>query len=323
MSELLNRLRAEADAVAAISEDMNEATKGGGGRLLREGYALARLVEYVEFGNQPQTFNGKAKEPALEFQLGFALWGEGYQNEDGTPYVIRPYSMAYSRNEKSRAFLTFRAMNWKGTATHFAQLLSQGFLVKIENKPKSDNDKTLVSRLDLKATLPPLDALSRQPYQIPEAPDDLYRLFLWDKPTKESWASIYIDGTYEDGNSKNRLQEKCVSALNFSGSALEQMLMGSENLALPTPGGAVPAPGALSAPVAGATVPSATVSAPPAVASPAVSVPSAPVVPGAPAVGGAAAPFVPSVAVPAPVAPTPQPPAPVSTGAVTPVTAAE
>ena len=75
MSEYLAKLKAEADLAASVAPDMNEAVKGGSGRLLPEGYALGRLVEYVEFGRQPQTFNGRAKEPALEFQLGFALWG--------------------------------------------------------------------------------------------------------------------------------------------------------------------------------------------------------------------------------------------------------
>ena len=131
MSAKLAALQAlAAQDVAESGIDLNEAVKGGGGgRLLPEGYAFGRLVEYIEFGNQPQEFQGQAKDPALEFTLGFALTGQGYQNDDGTPYVVRTYNTALSRNEKARAFKLFKALNWKGTAKSFALLLGDTFLV--------------------------------------------------------------------------------------------------------------------------------------------------------------------------------------------------
>jgi len=69
MSAKLAALQAlAAQDVAESGIDLNEAVKGGGGgRLLPEGYAFGRLVEYIEFGNQPQEFQGQAKDPALEF----------------------------------------------------------------------------------------------------------------------------------------------------------------------------------------------------------------------------------------------------------------
>ena len=139
MSAKLAALQAlAAQDVAESGIDLNEAVKGGGGgRLLPEGYAFGRLVEYIEFGNQPQEFQGQAKAPALEFTIGFALTGQGYQNDDGTPYIVRTYNTALSRNEKSRAFKMFKALNWKGTAKSFAQLLGETFLVKIKQVPKS------------------------------------------------------------------------------------------------------------------------------------------------------------------------------------------
>ena len=128
----LAELQALAAQAAATGPDMNETTKGGGGaKLLPERYAFARLVEVVELGNQPQEYNGKAKDPKPEVQLGFALWGQGYQNEDGTPYIVRPYPFTVDRNEKARAIKIFKALNWRGTATHFAQLLGEAYLLKI------------------------------------------------------------------------------------------------------------------------------------------------------------------------------------------------
>lgn len=235
----LAQLQAFADeAVNESGVDMNEAQKGGGGaRVLPEGYAFGRLVEYVEQGMQPQEYQGQAKEPALEFSLGFALYGEGYQNDDGTPYIIRTYNTALSRNEKSRAFKLFKALNWKGTAKGFAQLLGTGFLVKIKHVPKSKAEPTvMVSRIDLDGFLPPLDPVTKAPYPIPEPTDDLYRLFLWNKPTLDGWESLYISGEYE-GKSKNRVQEYILGAMDFQGSALQLLLSGG----LPTPDSAVQA----------------------------------------------------------------------------------
>lgn len=233
MSQKLQEMLALAALEAETGRDLNVAEKGGGGgRLLPEGYAFGRLVEYVEFGNQAQEFNGKAKDPALEFSLGFALSGTGYQNDDGTPYVVRTFSMALSLYEKSRAFKLFKALNWKGTAKNFAQLLNETFLVKIKHVPKSKTDPTLVSRIDLDGFLPPLDPVTRAPYPIVEAPEELFRLFLWARPTKEAWDSLFIEGTNDQGASRNRIQETILGALDYQGSPLQLLLSGG--LALPT-----------------------------------------------------------------------------------------
>ncbi len=276
-------LQALANAAAEQGPDMNEAQKGGGGaRLLPEGYAFGRLVEYVELGQHAQEFQGKAKDPALEVQIGFALWGQGYQNEDGTPYIVRPYPFAISRNEKARAFLLFKSLNWKGTAKSFGQLLGETFLVKIVHEAKSKTDATLVSRIDLKGFLPPLDPVTRQPYSIQDIPVSEYRLFLWSHPTKAGWDSLFMDGKWDDGRSKNIVQEKIMSALDFQGSPLQQLLFSSGIPALPT------------APAA-----------PPAAPAPAMAPTPSPAIPAAPA----PLPVAPGVPVAAPLAPLPVAPA--------------
>lgn len=301
MSAKLQALQALANQDAAESGiDMNEAVKGGaGGRLLPEGYAFGRLVEYIEFGNQPQEFAGVAKDPALEFSIGFALWGQGYQNDDGTPYIVRTYNTPLSRNEKSRAFKLFKALNWKGTAKSYAQLLGETFLVKIAHKPKSKTDQQIVSRIDLDGFLPPLDPVTRQPYPIPDAADELYRMFLWSHPTKEAWDSLHIEGTYDDGKSKNRIQEQILAALDFQGSNLQQLLMSSGVTALPAAPAALPAGPAV--PAAAAPAPAPAHVAPVAVPAAAVAVPAAPVAPevAAPLAVPAAPASVPAIAVPA------------------------
>ena len=224
----LAEIKALAAQAAATGENMTEVQAGGGGaRLLEPGYSLARLVGYVEYGNQPQEFQGKAQDPALEFRLTFALYSPGYANADGTPYTIKTFNIKRSRNEKAGAYLLFKALNWKSTATHFAELVGEGYLVKIENKAGKAVGAKITSRIDLKGFLPPIDALSKAPYSIPEATDNLVELFLWDYPQLESWNALYIDGTNEDGSSKNWIQNQILSATDFAGSALEALLVSS------------------------------------------------------------------------------------------------
>lgn len=241
MSQFLQQAQALIEEASQYKDNMNEAQKGGGGRFLPEGYAIGRLCEYIEFGNQPQEYEGKAKEPAAEFRLGFALVGKGYENDDGTPYVVRTFNIAESRNDKAKAFKLFKKLNWDGTKKNFAQLLGQHFLVKIvhvENK----TTKKKSSRIDLDGFLPPMDQLSKSPYPVPELPEELWKLFLWDRPTMAGWDSLKIEGEKDDGGSKNYIQEQILAALNFDGSPLQQLLLGA-NIALPeaAPAAATPA----------------------------------------------------------------------------------
>lgn len=265
----LAAIQQQAAAIAEVSDNFNESVAGGGSRLLPEGYCLARLVSYIEFGKQPQEFNGQKKDPALEFRLGFALFGEGYANEDGTPYLLETYGITESRNSKAGAFLLFKALNWKNQATCFPQLLGEAYLVKIKtHTPKAEGAKPR-SVIDLKGFLPPLDALSKAPYQVPAAPDSMYRLFSWKLPTLAAWHALKIEGTWDDGKSKNWIQETILGATDFAGSALESLLL-QNNVAftVPTKAPAAAAPAAPAAPEVAAQAPLAQPAAP--VAAPAI-----------------------------------------------------
>lgn len=241
MSAILAQLRARAQAAAEqAAVDMSQSSTGGGGerRLLPAGFALAQLVEVIEFGKHPQEFQGKVKDPALEFRLGFALWGgdpsDPYHNADGTPSILRTWDLKLSNNEKAKAKIAFDKLNYKGLARSFAELIGEKFLVKVDVKTSSKDKTKQFNDIDLKATLPPFDPVTKQPYNIPDAPDAAYRLFLWSMPTKEGWDSLHIEGQRDDGTSKNYLQEKCYAALDFAGSPLEQMLRGA-GATIPTP----------------------------------------------------------------------------------------
>lgn len=239
MSTIQEQLLARANAVAAVSDNMNEAVKGGGGsRQLPVGYAFGRLVEYVEFGMQPQEYNGKPKPDALEFRLGFALTGFAanpddpskplpYANEDGSPYIMRTFSLNLSRNDKAGAFLLFKTLNWRKQATHFAQLLGQAFLLPIHYVQPKDTSKPKRCEINLKGILPPLDPVTQAPYPIAEARDQDLVLFLWADPTLESWKQLEIEGSNDKGESKDFIRNQILAATDFAGSPLEQLLLTS------------------------------------------------------------------------------------------------
>ena len=300
LSQLQDLIKAE----AAVSVNMNEEVSGGGGRLLPKGYGFGRIVEYVDFGMQPQEYEGQAKEPAPEFRLGIAFTSPGYCNEDGTPYLYRPYSLTLSQNSKSGARKAFKALNWTNDPgiTHFAQFLGKGFAFKIDQKISKSTNKPICF-VDWAGTLA-CDPVSQQPYEaaIPQVPDELYTLFLWNNPTLEGWDKLYIEGTTDKGTSKNFLQETILSAKNYVGSPLELLLASNGRPAAPVvrskPGAqATPSAPVAAAPAAAVVAPAAPVVAAPAVAAPVVTPPLAQPAAAAP-VGAAFAVVAPSVTAP-------------------------
>lgn len=232
------------DAIAIQDVNMLETSTGGGAGLMPAGYAMARMVSYIEFGKQPQEYNGKAKAPADEIKIGFKLFGGEY---DGR--FISTFELAVSNNEKSGAKALFQKLNWKGDMKHFAQGLGRAFLVPITVHKNQQGKES--NRIDLKQILPPIDPVSKSQYPIPEVAASDLKYFFFNKPTKETWDALFVEGTWDDGGSKNKVQEKILTALNFPGSALEQLLSGvvlpdtAEAVATPAPAENVaPAPAA-------------------------------------------------------------------------------
>jgi hypothetical protein len=316
---MLNNLLQEAQVAVneGVVNDMTEVTKGGGGgKIWPAGPVLARLVEVVELGNRAVSFEGQAKDPAPHIRLGFALFSANHSYDDGQPGLIRTFDMTISNNEKSKTHKLFKRMNYSGDKKHFAELLGMGYLLTITHKPgKKPTDKPYVN-IDLDTISPPIDVMSQQHYQIPNAPDNYYRLFLWNKPTKAQWDSLIIKDA--DGKEltadKQWIQEDLVKALDFAGSPLEGLLFGTQT-GIPAPG-TVPAAAptapaapamAAPAPIPAGTVPAASVPAGPAAVPTAPAAPAAPAVP-APAAPALATPVPPAVpATPAPVAVPPAP----------------
>lgn len=252
--------------------DMSEVSKGGGGerRVLPEGFAFARLVEYVEYGHHIAEFEGKPKPPAMKFRMGFAVWGDtnpgavypaGHDKQgqpipqeerpddlfhyfhDGVqkPAIIRTFDMYLGNNEKARTKLAFDKMNYDnvpGVKT-FGQFLGKAFLLPVTRKPitKGANKGKFRNDINWANIMAPRDPISKVPYPIPEMPAELLRYFFFDHPTPETWKSLEIEGTNDKGESKDFIRDDIKKAVNFEGSALHIMLGGVATSAtsLPVP----------------------------------------------------------------------------------------
>lgn len=242
--------------VAAL-DNMTETKSDGGSRgLLPTGTALVRLSGYVEFGNFIQEFQGQKKPAARMFQLAFRIVGgvgmnaenkpEKYVGEDGYFPMATTFDTPISFHEKSKAVKYFNALNRVGAkGTHFIQKLQEQCVyampVSVYTSKKNGKQYT---KFDFENLQMALDQETGLPRTAPELKPEDIQVFLWEQPTKAMWDSIHIEGEYDEqkddaGNvikpkrSKNFLQEKCLQALDFEGSAL-QVMLGGDVPALPT-----------------------------------------------------------------------------------------
>lgn len=260
---MTNILLAQAQAAVAegkIQLDMTETTAGGfEKRLLGEGTAIVQFTQYIDHGIQKQKpFKGQPKKPAKTCSLGFHILAGIGTLPDGTkePYVqdgklekIRtPFDLALHQNEKAGAVKIFNALNYAKDATRFVEKLGSIYLLSIgiaKNKEGKEYNTYDFAQLQK----PVANAMTGAMYEagkdgVLDTPAEEYQLFLWDAPTKEQWASIFIEGEYDkktkDANgaevvekkSKNFIQDKIRSATNFKGSPIDLLLI-SEGQDLP------------------------------------------------------------------------------------------
>jgi len=233
------------------------------------GICVLRFREYIELGLQPtasKTYPNK--KPAIKALFGFELTlpkhsyvvGEGTENAYKRQHFIR-ITTSVSNSGKSNYMKIFRMLNWKGKAKVPAQLLGEAYKATVYHsydakdleggkpkagaKPAYANLNAGVSNGDYSIQPPrkeadPLDDTSVPiEIKVPALTEPL-KLFLWSFPTKETWDSLFIDGSYEkeiDGKkvekSKNWIQNLILSALDYQGSQLQEIVEGGDTLDLP------------------------------------------------------------------------------------------
>lgn len=237
---------------ATKNVDHTETTSGGDFEYTppAEGVTVGQFIEYIELGKQKQNpYQGKEKPDAEEVRLTFALTHpkknlKEIEVDGGTKKIQEriSFNITLKLGEKAKFKKVFNSMRYgRENITHMAQMLGDKFLLKVSHST-SETTKKVYANLwaedgSIGISAPRQeDALAGTVTDLrPSIPDalDPIRVFFWDNPTKETWDSLFIDGTRTvkvDGKeveqSKNWLQEKIMSASNFPGSALDTMLAG-------------------------------------------------------------------------------------------------
>lgn len=218
------------------------------------GVTTARLIEYIELGMREQKpYQGKAKPDAEEIRVTFELLGPKHINEveiEGEKVKLSNLiSIKISKKLGERAAFKklFNKLSYgRADKKHIAQMLGDPFIVEVVHN--TVGEKTYANIRDKDGNFlinSPFikDALTGETTDISKkVPASLRspKLFLWDHPTKETWDSLFIDGTREvkvgdkvEQQSKNWLQETIMSAKNFHGSPLYTMLNGVSAADLP------------------------------------------------------------------------------------------
>lgn len=257
MSESIRDLVNEAAAL----EDQTVDTGGGGDYEYQPpeaGITIGRFVEYIELGKREQKpFQGKAKPDAEEVFLGFELLHPKKNiktnDETGEKYAdfIR-IKLTKKLSDRAKYKKLFGKMTYgRPDIKHMAQMLGEAFIITIHhNIVEKDGKKiTYANMYDANGEFTigapfKVDPLTEEKQAIP-VPENIrpIRLFLWNRPTKATWDSLFIDGTREvkkaDGTiehqSKNWMQEMILSAKDFKGSALQALVNDVGDLPLDEP----------------------------------------------------------------------------------------
>ena len=193
-------------------------------RVPAEGLAFARLVTYVELGVQVSVWKGEEKT-APKVILGFELLSPKHMHEGKGDYLSTGL-ITLSTNSKAKFFKLFNDMRYKREGIrHMSQLLGEEFLITVEHNTVGDKTYANIKSVAKPYIVDPVTGDEKK-LSVPKATKAM-QVFVWNQPTMECWDSIFIDGSYQrDGVdvSKNYLQNKILSAVNFSGSPVEGML---------------------------------------------------------------------------------------------------
>ncbi|ACP44088.1 hypothetical protein vBVpPAC2_10 [Vibrio phage vB_VpP_AC2] len=220
----LDQLNSLVDAaVETQAVDMTETGTGGGEKIiLPKGPYNCRMIEYIEYGKVVPTHQGKptGRPAALNARVGFCFYGP-----NGEEVYIRSLKMPVSNHEKANAKKLFDRMNYTGTLKHLAQGLNQCFRMELDVQEKDGREYNTM-KFETLSPLPKFDPETGSPITLPEFDTSKIQVFLWANPTKETWDSLYIDGTDDKGKSKNFIQEDILKAVDYEGSPLQALLEG-------------------------------------------------------------------------------------------------
>ena len=220
----------------ATQINMNQPSQGFERVVLEAGQYLGAIVAYIDLGDQEERYKNEVKGVFPCVRMEVAVFPVG---EDGTlskdPVIIPERELFIKTNERAKSFIAFKALNYQNDPKfrHFAQAFMRPYLFTVAKRVSKTTNKPY-NTIDWAKTQPAVDPMTRKPYQLPEVDDKFKVVFLWNNPTKQMWDKLYIEGEFEDGRSKNFIQEQIINAKNFHGSAVDLMLR-SGGKPLPNP----------------------------------------------------------------------------------------
>lgn len=204
------------------------------------GVTTARIVGYYEQGKHEFEFEGK-KKTQDEVAIVFELTGKQHphiETDNGPVPVRMTLTLGLSTNEKAHYFKIFSRL--RNEERHFVQLLGSGVLLDIVHKAGKKDPTKVFAEIDKASIRKPIMPVPEMENGIPTGkftdtvipvPTQITPLgaFVWDFADAEMWDSIFIEGEYPErkdektgkviaeARSKNRIQLKIASALNFKG----------------------------------------------------------------------------------------------------------
>lgn len=233
----LARIKALGEEVAEKGKDLNIQTSGGDFDPPEPGPTRVRLVSYIELGTHTKVsaLYGTKTKPMARFV--FELSGPKHQPRevDGKKY---PHLIAFeepigtgAKNNYSKLFKML--VQDYPTAKNFVQLLGKAWRAEVfHRKYKVGDQERVAAELRTKESGYSFKSVKFQDPETNELrsikvdpPLSELQAFLWDYAELEDWDPLYIAGQYDDGGSKNKVQDKIKSADNFIGSPIYNALI--------------------------------------------------------------------------------------------------
>lgn len=222
------------DELAEVEDQSKESTFEK--ELPEAGLCHLRFVGYVELGKHYGSFKGvQKKNPDREVKLTFEIVSPRHTKGKEYPVTLSLNTLSISTNAKAKYHKLFKAMAMGDESIkHLAQCLGKAYCGKIfhttyKNKKGEEVTFATLQNPDTKefAIFPPVaeDYETGETRKVNVAPAKSEIVcFVWNKPLLKMWNAIHIEGTTDDGRSKNWMQERCLEAVDFKGSPLQAML---------------------------------------------------------------------------------------------------
>lgn len=236
-----------------FGDDQSVETSGGVQRLPKNGTHRGRLIGYIDFGLQPQEYQGEAKDPANEIQLVFELTMaedmyeveiDGKKKKFGT--IVRTPHIAQKQSPKANFRKLFKQMDYGRGITHLANMLGEVFAVTTEEcESKAGKKYAKITNIGSPLRAEVVDEDSGEVLKPAKNWTDTCpptnrdpQLFVFESPNFEQWKSIENNSTrtvkskdkdgkeVEEEVSNNFIQDKITSSLNWEGSAMQTLLNG-------------------------------------------------------------------------------------------------